>query len=298
MPGRRHIRETVIQFLYAADLEGGADPLQLREPFWNFVTAPDRKALHLATYRTLLHLAQGREDRVAKFVDRAESADAALAGAIEFEPMRRGLRRLVELESTWSSAFASLSRLVREGGDDDDGLADRFARALDHCFALDRDLAAARAEFLYAVSEEPTMRGRLEAVGSTVRRLERISERIRMVADPGQFPEQPELSKLRESAAEIQELRTRVDRLVDSVLADKRDIDACIAKVVENFTPERIDPVDRAILRLAIHELRSGRAPLKVVINEAIELAKRFGTAESGRFVNGVLDRIGHEITA
>jgi len=56
--------------------------------------------------------------------------------------------------------------------------------------------------------------------------------------------------------------------------------------------------VDRAILRLAIHEIRQGEAPLKVIINEAIELAKRFGTTESGRFVNGVLDRIGHEVVS
>lgn len=297
MPGRRYIRETAVQFLYAADLEGGADPVQLREPFWNFITASDRKALHVATYRTLLHLAQGREERVVKFVERAESADVLLAGALEFEPMRRGLRRILELESTWSGAFSALTRLAREDGDDD-MLADRFAKALDHCFALDRDLAMARAEFLAAVSEESTLRGRMEPVVSAIKRLERISERIRMVADPGQFPDQPDLAKLRESAADIHELRTRVDRLVDAILADKQQIDSRIVNVVENFTPERIDPVDRAILRLAIHELRAGDAPLKVVINEAIELAKRFGTVESGRFVNGVLDRIGHETVA
>ena len=298
MPSRRQIRETAIQFLYAADLEGGGDPLLLREPFWNFITASDRKALHIATYRTLLHLAQGREDRVAKFVERAEAADTILAGAIVFEPIRRELRRILELESTWSGTFAALARMIRDGGDDDDGLADRVAAALARCFALDRDLTAARTGFIHAVSDQSSLSGRLEAVVSAVNRLERISERVRMVADPGRFPEQPELTNLRESAANIRELRTRVDRLVDSILADKREIDACIANVVENFAPERIDPVDRAILRLAVHELRSGSAPLKVVINEAVELAKRFGTVESGRFVNGVLDRIGHGITA
>ncbi len=297
MPGRRQIRETVVQFLYSADLEGGADPVLLREPFWDFITESDRKALHVATYRTLLHLAQGRDERVTKFVERAEAADALLGGALEYESMRHGLRRILELESTWSSAFAALGRLAREGGDDDT-LAGRFEKALDHCFGLDRDLATARADFLYAAAEEVAMRGRLEPVVSAIKRLDRVSERIRMVADPGGFPDQPDLAKLRESAEDIRELRVRVDRLVDGILASKREIDSRIAGVVENFTPERIDPVDRAILRLAIYELRSGEVPLKVVINEAIELAKRFGTTESGRFVNGVLDRIGRETVA
>lgn len=293
MPGRRQIRETVVQFLYCADLEGGADPISLREPFWDFVTESDRKALHVATYRTLLHLAQGREERVARFVERAGAADTFLAGTLEHEPLRRGLRRIQELESAWSAAFAALSRLPKEG--EDDALAERFAKALDHLFALDRDLTIARADFLAGVTEEPAMRGRLEPIVSTIKRLERVSERVRMVADPSHFPDQPDLAKLRDSADDIRELRERTDRIVDAILADKPAIDARIAAVVENFTPERIDPVDRAILRLAIHEFRQGDAPLKVVINEAIELAKRFGTTESGRFVNGVLDRIGHD---
>jgi len=293
MPSRRQIRETVVQFLYSADLEGGADPVLLREPFWEFVTESDRKALHLATYRTLQHLSQGRGERVEKFVERAAAADALLAGALEHEVLRRCLRRILEMESRWSAAFAALSRLPNQGGED--GLAERFGKALEHLFSLNRDLDLARAEFLAAVAEVPALRGRMEPVVSAIKRLSRVSERVSMVADPARFPDQVDLAKLRESAGEILELRERVDRLVDAILANKTQIDSRIAAVVENFAPERIDPVDRAILRLAIHEIHSADAPLKVVINEAIELAKRFGTVESGRFVNGVLDRIGRE---
>jgi N utilization substance protein B len=288
MPSRRQIREAVVQFLYCADLEGGADPVSLRGPFWDFMTESDRRALHLASYRTLQHLAQGRDERVVKFVERATAADTLLAGSLETEPMRRGLRRLVELESNWSVAFAAIGRLPR------DGEADLLGPALDRLFSIDRDLRMARAEFLAGAGDEPALRGRLEPVVSAIRRMERVSDRVRMVESPEQFPEQADLAKLRESANGIRELRDRTDRIVDAVLADKPRIDARIAAVVENYSPERIDPVDRAILRLAAHELLENTAPLKVVINEAIELAKRFGTEESGRFVNGVLDRIGH----
>ena len=288
MPSRRQIREAVVQFLYCADLEGGADPVSLREPFWDFMTEPDRKALHLASYRTLQHLAQGRDERVVKFVERATAADALLAGSLETEPMRRGLRRMLELESKWSEAFAAIGRLPRDGEDD------VLGPALERLYSIDRDLRMARAEFLTGAADEPALRGRLEPVVSAIRRMERVSDRVRMVEAPDQFPEQADLAKLRESANGIRELRDRTDRIVDAILADKPRIDARIAAVVENFSPDRIDPVDRAILRLAAYELLDNSAPLKVVINEAIELAKRFGTEESGRFVNGVLDRIGH----
>ncbi len=55
---------------------------------------------------------------------------------------------------------------------------------------------------------------------------------------------------------------------------------------------KRLAAIDRAILRLAIHELNGKDTPAKVVLNEAVELAKRFSSEESGAFVNGVLDAV------
>ena len=70
--------------------------------------------------------------------------------------------------------------------------------------------------------------------------------------------------------------RTRATRLVE--------------KLSENWKLERLAAVDRSILRLAIYELRFGTAPAKVVIDEALELAKKFSSADSPAFLNGILD--------
>ena len=65
--------------------------------------------------------------------------------------------------------------------------------------------------------------------------------------------------------------------------------DKLSAELSENWRLERLATVDRGILRLAIYELRSGTAPAKVVIDEALELAKKFSSAEAPRFLNGIL---------
>lgn len=290
MPSRRQIREATIQFLYCADLEGGADPAGLRGPFWEFVTESDRRGLQVATFRTVRHLAHGREGRLAEFVQRSEAAAGLLAGHPEAEDLKRGLGNIAEGESKWSSALAALDRLPTD--DDDESVARRFTKALDDLFRIDRDLAAARQRFLHALEEFPRLRGPLEAVAATVRRLQRVSDRLRMVETPEDFPDQTDLAKIRESKKDLAELRERSDRLVDAVLASKDELDAALAATVENFAPERIDPVDRAILRLATHEILHTDVPPKVAISEAIELAKRYGTTDSGRFVNGVLDKV------
>lgn len=77
------------------------------------------------------------------------------------------------------------------------------------------------------------------------------------------------------------------------------DIDDDLARVSRGWTLDRMPVVDRAILRLGVSELRwTTEMPTAVVINEAVELAKRFSTEDSGRFVNGVLGRLAAEYRA
>jgi len=76
------------------------------------------------------------------------------------------------------------------------------------------------------------------------------------------------------------------------------EIDDRIRRYCENYEFRRISPVDRNILRLAIYEmLHRDDIPPVVSINEAIELAKTFGGGDSGRFVNGILDRVKDDLS-
>jgi transcription antitermination protein NusB len=81
--------------------------------------------------------------------------------------------------------------------------------------------------------------------------------------------------------------------LVEGVASHLEELDALIVRYSEHWRLERMVAVDRNLLRLAAYELlyQSGIPP-KVVINEAVELAKRYGTEVSGAFVNGILDHI------
>jgi len=291
MGERRQIREAVVQFLYCADLEGGAEPAALREPFWQFVTEADRRALSLATWKTLHHLSLGREARHAEFLKRLPPALAVLRARPQLERTASLLDRIAALEDDWTGLMIELSRIPRDGNDDQ--LTARFEPALERLFRLDRELSTARRRFLESTEDFPDLRPQLEAVAGSLRRLERISERIRMIEEPGDTETPTEFTRIRESRDNLVRLRAKADTMADAVLSKKDEIDARLASVIENFAPERVDPVDRAILRLGSWEiLHDPEVPNAVAINEAIEIAKRFGTSDSGRFVNGVLNKI------
>jgi len=80
---------------------------------------------------------------------------------------------------------------------------------------------------------------------------------------------------------------------VDAVLADLEAIDAVIDTHLANWTSDRLGVLERAILRLAVYELRADTAlAVEIIIDEAVKLAKRFCGADSFKFVNGVLDAV------
>jgi len=89
------------------------------------------------------------------------------------------------------------------------------------------------------------------------------------------------------------EVRAFARLLIDGCWQHLAELDTAIAAIAENWDIRRMAVVDRNVLRLASFELLFlDDVPPKVSINEAIDLAKRFSTADSGAFVNGILDRI------
>jgi N utilization substance protein B len=102
------------------------------------------------------------------------------------------------------------------------------------------------------------------------------------------------LDELRENARRAGEgLDTFGDEIVAGVLGDLGAIDAEIGAASTGWDVERIAPLERSILRVAVHEIRSrGDIPAAVAVNEAVEIAKRYCQADAGGFVNGILGTI------
>ncbi|HEX3727626.1 MAG TPA: transcription antitermination factor NusB [Pirellulales bacterium] len=85
--------------------------------------------------------------------------------------------------------------------------------------------------------------------------------------------------------------------LVAGVRRNRQELDQVLGRTADNWSLERMAATDRNVLRLGAYEILHSDTPERVAINEAVELAKRYGTRQSAQFVNGILDRLlaGHE---
>jgi N utilization substance protein B len=88
------------------------------------------------------------------------------------------------------------------------------------------------------------------------------------------------------------ELRDFAVSLVLGVLRNRDELDALIATKADNWSVGRMAATDRNILRMGTYEIRYTDCPPRVAVDEAVELAKRFGSASSSQFVNGILDKL------
>jgi transcription antitermination protein NusB len=86
--------------------------------------------------------------------------------------------------------------------------------------------------------------------------------------------------------------RAFANKLFEGAAKAADELDALIVQHAQNWRLERMAIIDRAVLRLAIYELRIAETPPKVVLNEAVDLAKKFSSEDAGAFVNGILDAV------
>ena len=103
----------------------------------------------------------------------------------------------------------------------------------------------------------------------------------------------PQLDEFLAEECRDVEVRGFARQLIVGTHTTRGDIDAMLQRVARNWDLKRMAVIDRNVLRMAVYELlHCADIPPKVAINEAIELGKRYSTANSGAFINGILDRV------
>ena len=101
-----------------------------------------------------------------------------------------------------------------------------------------------------------------------------------------------QLTPFLQSRLQDEQLREFAMTLVLGVMRNQSELDALLESKADNWSLSRMAATDRSVLRLGAFEIRYADTPDRVAIDEALELAKRFGSAQSSQFVNGILDKL------
>src|SRR3954471_16708620 len=124
------------------------------------------------------------------------------------------------------------------------------------------------------------------------RKIRQIAMQVLFVWDTHADRSQEDADRVAADATDDHETRRQAIEMADGTWAQRESIDQWVERLAPQWPPRRQPAVDRSLLRLAVWELTNTVTPPKVVIDEAIELAKEFSTEQSAGFINGVLDSV------
>ena len=280
---RRQIREATVQLMHSA--QSNTDE-EVGDP-WPLILAQLEAKVTRARARVLLHLQQNRAGRLKPVFAQRISAPPLLESFLDEKSAPRSLRKLLLTEEKLPDLFDLLRRQLKSEKEPD---------------AIDESLERIRESNQTSLEHNSILEAALGPIDACPQPLKPLAQSLQPLRETGELlrallsknlPELPEVEALREAIADRDLLREETVSLHEFVLRNLTDTDELIAKHLENFAPERLAQVDRAVLRIAATELKHcPDIPPAVSINEAIEVARRFGGTESAGFVNGILDKL------
>lgn len=287
---QRIIQTAAVQFLYCLHLEGGELPRpSVDSPFWTTLLETDQRKLEQARAKAILFIAQGRTTRLPKLTASSNILLDLLKVTPNSEPIRLQLEALIHQEEQLEELIHELDLSLNKKHSSSTPLA----KILDAIYTKNRATRDIRQKIVQLAEEIVPPPPKLKEFLVHNERLARISDRFLVIEAPSTAKDDPAVKHLADNEAQIHAIRTGATELVSGALSQLGDIDALIAQHIDNYLPERLAPVDRAILRLATYQIvcQQHKSPLQV-INDSVEIARLLSTSASARFVNGVLDAI------
>ena len=290
MPTARQIREYSVQFLYAYSLSDQEEVSGFAERFWELSLETNEQALLSPKAKWVLHHAQSRPVKIEKTQNELEVLLAKLSVDPKTEELRSMIQKWVKAEEAVSEHLIGLARYKSAGTDE---AKKDLAVALEQSFKALRDANIFNSSVKNQLVEFPQFEDALAGIKSRSRDLHQASSNMLMAEKPLDFPEQTDLKSIRQKVEEIEKIRQEVTEIVSKVIAQEEALDAQINALVENYQDDRVEKIDRAILRLGAYLLQNDKeTPRSHILNDLIETAKKLSTMNSSKFINGILDKI------
>ena len=279
---RRQIREATVQLLHAtaSEEEKGGDP-------WPLILATANGKVLRVQSRAVLHLQQNRPSRLKPLSTEPAKSLSLLENYLEDRNASRQFRSLLKSEKEISELLDILRRQLKSEKE-----PETVAGTLAHIQELNLASLQSQTTLADVLGSVDTCPEPLRPMAKALPPLLETSKMLQSLLSLS-IPERPETKALREAIAERELLQTEITKLHQLVTSHQKETDQLLTNHLENFAFDRLAQVDRAVLRLATTELtHCPEIPAAVSINEAIEVARRFGGTESAGFVNGVLDKL------
>lgn len=286
MTNRSQVRRCALNLIYAL-AENGADTADFnRELFWGIALEKETEHYHTALAKAALHMSRSSADSARLLTERSMQLENAMHGDLTTASLREEVARYAQRSASFESALDTLHLSLTDKRRQS---WEPLAEASGAVISLASVLVKLGEELLPHLADAATYRDVTDSYAALIRRRARMLGPVAALADPMAMAPTKELEGLQKLAATLAELRPAAEALADGVLAKQEELEALMAPLLQNYTTERLDAVDKAILLLSLYELRVNKLEVAIVVSEANALADAYSGSKSAPFIHGVI---------
>ena len=281
---RSKVRQSALNYLYTY-LSNGSQPVD-SQLFWAISQEKERDHVRMAHAKALLHACRATADSARLLEERVQSVENMMHADLTAASLREEIERYRNQSSNFDAAVKALQYCYtdkrRETTDQlllCTGDVLRLAAVVE---ALGRDLLPRFADF-------PAYRPQLDGLAATINRRARMLQVCITLAAPLELAGNKEYAGLVRQAQDLEELRPAVETLVKGIIARIPLMEPRLEGLLTNYSLERVDLVDKAILYIALYELEENGLEVPIVVSEATALANEYSGSKSAQFIHGII---------
>lgn len=281
---RSKVRQSVLGYLYAY-LANGKTPVDA-ELFWNIALEKERDHLRTAQAKTLLHAGRDHADSSRLLAERLEQVENYMHADMTAAVLREEIARYAQQSAQFDAAIKALRYCLADKRRD---TTDQLALCVGDVLRLAAVVASLGRELLPRFADFPAYRQQLDCLASVVNRRARMFQSCVVLASPAELVESKEHAGLARMARDMQELRPAVESMAREIIARIPLLEPRVEALLTNYSIERLDVVDKAILYLSLYELEEKGLDTPIVVSEATALANEYSGSKSAPFIHGVI---------
>ena len=276
MLNQRDIREKALQSLFAhtAQKDHSVD-----ECTWDLTLEPEQDKINKLSIKALKH----QLSALPKRGEELASLVPVIAPMMKTYDLKSEARTLVAIEkgvANFNSQFSLLGGMTTEGD-------------LTNFYHQAKALHSSLAELQSTLTSSSFTATELPKLVKVHKGLVDLTKRVDFISSPADHPEENSVGALVKAYEEQGELRQKASQYTVGVLENLESIDEALQLHLKNFSQEQIGRVELSLLRLGAYEIMVLKEPKGHVINDSLELARKFTTEDAVPLINGVLDKVG-----
>ena len=286
MVNKSKVRQSALNLIYAVEENGGSVEQLDLNLFWEIEQEKDTDDYRKTLAKALLHTARASADSARLLETRADEAIAAFCDSLPAAKLSEDVARLQKRSAEFESALAALKYCLKDKRQD---TTHQLWLCCKDVIALAQIIGALAENLLPLFADFPEFRAVLQKLEAAITRRRKQMSTCAIMSNPKDLLGQPEYLNLVRCAEVLEQLQPEAEKLALNVLSKKVELDAILIPLLHNYSIERMDVIDKAILYLALYELKFNKLDTPIVVSEATALANDYSGGKSAPFIHGII---------